>query len=251
MTYPPGGPPPQGPYGAPPTYGAPQPMGPYGPPPAKSNKTALFVTLGAVGAAVVVVLVLALAGVFSGDDSEGDGDSPQAAVSTTMDALKSGNAKAMLDTLCLADQALADGATPSNSNSTPKVDSYRVGAVHEQSSNRAKVDVTIETTSGKTVDATYATRKESKGWRVCLSDTIAARSSAAASDPAEEPTDDPDESYDPDPGFSPSSGYGDPSSTSPPPSTYGGRYKTPSPGETITIPGGSTVVLPDDLPTAR
>ena len=181
---PPYGPPPpygQPPYGQPsqypPPYGEPQyptqQLSPYtGAAPANTGggggrRTGLVAGIGTLVVAGIVVLVLLLAGVFSGSAAAA---SPRDAVADLLDAGEHNDVTAAKKALCAADNRTnAIGRLQRNG----RVTSYTIGKVVQRDGSHATVSVRITTVGGGSSSSTLPVRRENGHWKVCITDSAA------------------------------------------------------------------------------
>jgi hypothetical protein len=131
--------------------------------------------------AVAVVALLVAAGLgafflFSG--SNADAGTPKAAVSTLLDAGKTGDVNAAKKALCKAaanDNTLIDGL-----RSSGRITRYTIESVRTVDSSHAVVSVKLATTQiSQPVDATFPAVKEDGSWKACP--TLSASSSGGGS----------------------------------------------------------------------
>ncbi len=143
---------PQG-YGQP--FGAPQSGG--------SKKGLIFGGIGVVVVAGIVVLVLALTGVFGGSGPASG--TPAAAVTDFLNAAKSGDTHKAETFECSKDRNAA-GYSPNDL----KVGSFSIGKTHKIDSKHATVATTgTSSTTGKSSTIQLPVVKEGGDWKVCLS----------------------------------------------------------------------------------
>lgn len=144
-----------------------QPGGPYGGGGSANSggsQKGVFIGLGAVVVAGLVVLVLAISGVFSGDSSSSGG--PKEAAEKLLLASKNQNLSDVKAAVCSKDQ---DNSELSNIVGEDHATDYSVGEVTQKGDNAAAVKVTV-TSDGKTSDATFPVIKENGSWKVCPSE---------------------------------------------------------------------------------
>lgn len=172
-----------------PSYGQP------GGAPEPTNQRPLMIALGAVIVAGLVVLVLAVSGVFSGGGSGGESPTAgaKAAVEKVLYASKRQNLDDIKAAVCkkdLTNPALSEIVGDEHASS------YSIGEAKEDSPDRVTVSVRVTTEKSGTDSAELPVVREDGEWRVCFSDVSSTSSSASTPDPNT-----------PDPSFSaPSSG---------------------------------------------
>lgn len=180
--------PPGGPY-APDQYGQPQ-FDPYSGDAAVGNgksQKPLFIGLGAVVVAGLVVLVLALTGVFSASSGTKTASGPKQAVERVLLASKNQNLGDVKANVCSKDQS--DSLLASVVGADRPV-AYTVGAVKDENSNSATVEAKV-TTSSKTSTTELPVVKENGQWKVCLTNLVSppgSPTSAADTSPPPEPS---------------------------------------------------------------
>ncbi|MGI8680089.1 MAG: Rv0361 family membrane protein [Jatrophihabitans sp.] len=195
-------------FGGPPQYGqhpyGQEQYGPYsgGAPPNHGNsQKSLFVGLGVVVVAGLVVLVLALTGVFSSASTKTSAG-PKDAVNNVLLASKNQNLGDLKSNVCSKDLASSSelAAVVGDNHAT----SYVIGPVKDQTDSSAKVETTV-TAKGRTSTSDLPVVKENGKWKVCFSNELNPTVGPLPTDTYPSPTDSsPTDTY---PGPSSASSY--------------------------------------------
>lgn len=177
-------------------YGEPQyPAEPYPKPPLiPPSQRGIFAALGVIVVAGLVVLVMAIAGVFSSDSTAGN--TPRKAVEDALYASKRQNLDDLKTVVCrrdLSNPELGDVVGDDHA------ESYSIGRV-TQTGDRASVDVRV-TTAKRTSSASLPVLREDGSWKVCFSE-IDDPSGPSGSDTTPPPSSDSFSPSSPDPSLS-------------------------------------------------